>query len=173
MLECESRQTRLCDGDTLGNYSHWKERSLLLGLAICTSCLNWGLCSVYSQEVLGLQIFSSRDSTRGIWHISPDSDVSSWRWYTWFLFPFHWLKEVPQTDVGQGREESWIHLGMDPCPFQAEVWISPTTHRNKWTAWFNDRVKGLPPVCLSQNCKDWILSPLWEPLNTSWIFWNF
>ena len=42
ILEYESRQARLCNGDTLGNLSHWRERSLFLGLAMCTSCLNWG-----------------------------------------------------------------------------------------------------------------------------------
>lgn len=79
ILTYESRQARLCHGDTLGILSHWKEKSLFLGLAKCTSCLNWGALLCVLTEVLGLQILSSRDKTRGTWHISPDSDVSTWK----------------------------------------------------------------------------------------------
>lgn len=42
ILEYESRQARLRNGDARGNLSPWRQRSLLLGLAMCTSCLNWG-----------------------------------------------------------------------------------------------------------------------------------
>ena len=157
--------------------THWEisvtgERDHYFSVLPCVH-LVWtgGLCSVCSQEVLGFQILSGRDRTRGTGPISPDFDVFTCKWRTWFLFPFHRLKEVPQTDIGQGREESWKLLGSSP--FQAEVWISPTTCRNKWTTWLSNRVKGLPiPACLLQNCKDCILSPLLETFNMCSIFWN-